>query len=194
MEIRTSLCGMQLSTRIKNESKIVSGYAVKWDKLSKKITENDNSFYEKIKKGAFAESLKDKNQKALFLHHWNDYLGSIQENTLFLEEDTIGLAFTLTLPNNALGDQIYKEIKGKKLSHVSVSFYSVEDNWETINFERYRTITKAELVEISLVYNPAYTDSVVVPGDQRTILWAKDFSLEMKRRELIKQIENALGD
>lgn len=60
MEIRCSAGELKLTTRSKSKEKIISGYAVKWDKWSIKIYSNRKQFYERAKKAAFQESLKKK--------------------------------------------------------------------------------------------------------------------------------------
>ncbi|SPT81066.1 Uncharacterised protein [Bacillus cereus] len=53
MEIRCSAGELKLTTRSKSNEKIISGYAVKWDKWSIKIYSKRKQFYERVKKGLF---------------------------------------------------------------------------------------------------------------------------------------------
>lgn len=196
MEIRTSIS--QIRTRNIEKEMIISGYAVKWDKWSKKITEKNKSFYERIKRGAFLDSLENKNQIALLLHSEDFYLGSVREKTLFLEEDEIGLCFKLILPDNRDGKRVFSEAKRGKLKHASFTFLSNSnfEEWETREKEQYRTINRAELKEISPVYNPAYPDSIVVEGDHRTRLLLLDkidrISIQTQINDLKRKINEAL--
>lgn len=195
MELRTTAGTIKSTTRSKVKPMIISGYAVMWDKWSKKISENGIEFYERIMKGSFIESLKAKDQIALFEHNQNQYLGSVKEKTLFLEEDEIGLSFKIVLPDNNLGKIVYSHVKRGKLKHVSFSFNATdkEQSWETKVDKTYRTIKNARLLEISPVYIPAYTDSVVVEGDKRTVLFGKEISKEIKKMQLIKKINETLN-
>ncbi|CAM4214220.1 peptidase U35 [Bacillus manliponensis] len=196
MEIRCSVGELKLTTRSENKEKIISGYAVKWDKWSIKIYSNRKQFYERVKKGAFQESLKEKDQIALFNHNKNKFLGKIQDGSLTLEEDSVGLSFKLILPDNDLGQKVYQEVTSGKLSQVSFTFVDEDSIWEAKYEEEYRTILKARLREISPVYNPAYPDTTVVEGDKRQHLFLKgqidQTLLDIKRQELLMQIDSAL--
>ncbi|MCU5103729.1 HK97 family phage prohead protease [Bacillus cereus] len=196
MEIRCSAGELKLTTRSKSNEKIISGYAVKWDKWSIKIYSKRKQFYERVKKGAFQESLKEKDQIALFNHNKNKFLGKIQDGSLTLEEDSVGLSFKLILPDNDLGKKVYQEVTSGKLSQVSFTFVDENSIWETKYEEEYRTILKARLSEISPVYNPAYPDTTVVEGDKRQHLLMKEqinhTLFELERRELIRKINGAL--
>ena len=79
-----------------------------------------------MKKRAFQESLKEKDQIALFNHNKNKFLGKIQDGSLTLEEDSVGLSFKLILPDNDLGKKVYQEVTSGKLSQVSFTF--VDEN------------------------------------------------------------------
>ncbi|MDZ5475488.1 HK97 family phage prohead protease [Bacillus thuringiensis] len=196
MEIRCSAGELKLTKRSESKEKIISGYAVKWDKWSIKIYSDRKQFYERVRKGAFQESLKEKDQFALFNHNKKDFLGKVQDGSLTLEEDSVGLSFKLILPDNDLGQKVYEEVTSGKLSQVSFTFVDENSTWETKYEEEYRTILKAHLSEISPVYNPAYPDTTVVEGDKRKHLLMKeqiDYTLfELERRELIRKINGAL--
>ncbi|PGE64178.1 HK97 family phage prohead protease [Bacillus wiedmannii] len=196
MEIRCSVSELKLTTRSNSKEKIISGYAVKWDKWSNKILGSRKQFYEKVKKGAFKKSLKEKDQVALFNHNKKDFLGKIQDGSLTLEEDSVGLIFKLILPNNNLGQKVHQEVTNGKLSHVSFTFVDEKSNWETKGEDEYRTILKARLREISPVYSPAYPDTTVVEGDKRQHLFLKgqidQALLAIERQELLDEINRTL--
>ncbi|MCC2439730.1 HK97 family phage prohead protease [Bacillus paranthracis] len=196
MEIRCSVSELKLTTRSDSKGKIISGYAVKWDKWSNKILGSRKQFYEKVKKGAFKKSLKEKDQIALFNHNKKDFLGKIQDGSLTLEEDSVGLSFKLILPDNDLGQKVHQEVTSGKLSHVSFTFVDEKSNWETKGEDEYRTIVKARLREISPVYSPAYPDTTVVEGDKRQHLLVKEqidqSMFEIERRKLLAEINRTL--
>ncbi|HFK1746064.1 TPA: HK97 family phage prohead protease [Bacillus cereus] len=196
MEIRCSVSELKLTTRSDNKEKIISGYAVKWDKWSNKILGSRKQFYEKVKKGAFKKSLGERDQIALFNHNKIDFLGEIQDGSLTLEEDSVGLSFKLILPDNNLGRKVYQEVTNGKLSHISFTFVDEKSNWETKGEDEYRTIVKVRLREISPIYSPAYPDTTVVEGDKRQHLLMKgkiDQSLfEIERRALLDEINRTL--
>lgn len=148
-----------IEIREEEGAKTVQGYAVKWNKLSHKIA---GRFTERFQKGAFANSLRSDDQLALWSHDISKVLGRTKNNTLRLIEDDIGLRFELDLPNTTLGNDTYESVKRSDIDGVSFGFRAEEQDWENRNTNNVvRNVTKAKLVEISLVGLPAYPDSEV---------------------------------
>ena len=166
MEIRASVGNLSRNDSNNNEF-IISGYAIKWGKLSNEIYEDGKSFKERIRKGAFAASIKRANQLALCNHLERERIGSAKDGTLFLEEDDIGLFFRIILPENDYGEKVYQKVERRSLPNVSICFSMQEEVWKTRGKRRYRTVRKAILKEISLVRMPAHENTIVVTGDRQ---------------------------
>ncbi|MEF7566439.1 HK97 family phage prohead protease, partial [Bacillus infantis] len=82
--------------------------------------------------------------------------------TLRLYEDDIGLRFELDLPNTTLGNDAYETIKRGDVDGVSFGFSMRKQEWDEADPDNIvRTITQADLFEISPVGFPAYPDSQV---------------------------------
>ncbi len=180
MEIRTGISKIKVN---KKDNK-VSGYAIKWDSWSQALCDDQGkTFYERFRQGAFLESLKNRNQKALYKHDSNYLLGAVRDSTFTIREDEIGLYFTLILPDDELGNIIHTEVKEGNLKHASISFLVDLEGEERklVSNTLYRTIKKAKLIEISLVNHPAYLDSIVLDGDRK------------KNIKLLHQIDKALS-
>lgn len=144
-----------------NGKRTISGYAVKWEKKSK-VLGYFYRFREQFKKGAFAESLKNDDQRFLWSHDFSKVLGRVNNDTLRLKEDDIGLHFELDLPNTTLGNDTYETIKRGDVDGVSFAFRDTDDEIEEPEDGLpLRTINKAKLVEVSAVAMPAYPDSEV---------------------------------
>lgn len=142
-------------------SKTLTGYAVKWEKKSH-VLGYYRKFREQFKQGAFADSLQKDDQRFLWSHDTSKVLGRTKNNTLRLQEDSIGLRFELDLPDTTLGDDTYKSIKRGDVDGVSFGFRSEADDVEEPDDDlMLRTVTKAKLLEVSAVAFPAYPDSEV---------------------------------
>ncbi len=142
-------------------NRTISGYAVKWEKKSH-VLGYFMKFREQFKKGSFADSLNDGDQRFLWSHDSAKVLGRIKNNTLRLKEDDVGLHFELDLPNTTLGNDTYESIRRGDVDGVSFGFNNPEDHVEEFDDDiPLRTIKKANLIEVSAVAFPAYPDSEV---------------------------------
>lgn len=144
-----------------NGQRTIAGYAVKWEMKSHAMG-YFKRFKEQFTKGAFAESLTNDDQLALWSHDTTKVLGRTKNGTLRLFEDDVGLRFELDLPNSTLGNDAYETIKRGDVDGVSFGFRMVKQEWDENDTENIvRTISKAKLLEISPVAFPAYPDSQV---------------------------------
>lgn len=193
MEIRST---GSIRYSIQDNKKVISGYAVKWGKWSREIRDENGLFFERMLKGAFVNSLRDRNQLALAEHYKLAYLGSVEDGTLSLEEDEVGLAFKLVLSNSVFAKLVYERVKSGEFSHVSVCFVSTDDIWEIKDKKRYRTVKEASLIEISLCADPAYTDTVAKVGDRREHLKLQhkinEINFMIRKKELLLKINKTL--
>lgn len=139
----------------------LTGYALKWEMKSSPLGYM-GEFREQFKKGAFKETLEKDDQRALWSHDTSKVLGRTANKTLRLSEDEVGLRFELDLPNTTLGNDTYETIKRGDVDGVSFGFMAKRQEWdETDDNNVIRTITDADLLEISPVAWPAYPDSGV---------------------------------
>ncbi len=142
-------------------NRTISGYAVKWE-MKSHVLGYFMKFREQFKKGAFADSLKNGDQRFLWSHDTSQVLGRIKNDTLRLEEDDVGLRFELDLPNTTLGNDTYESIKRGDVDGVSFGFNNPDDHVEEFDDDiPLRTIRQANLIEVSAVAFPAYPDSEV---------------------------------
>lgn len=142
-------------------NRTISGYAVKWEKKSQ-VLGYFYKFREQFKRGAFADSLENDDQRFLWSHDTAKVLGRTKNNTLRLEEDSTGLRFELDLPKTTLGNDTYESIKRGDVDGVSFGFrmedHEIEEPDDDLPL---RTVKKARLLEVSAVAFPAYPDSEV---------------------------------
>lgn len=132
----------------------IAGYAAVFDVKSLPIY---GLFREVIKPGAFARTLKEDEQLALWNHNDSEPLGRTGNRTLTLEEDEHGLAFELQLPDTQRGRDAYALVKRGDVAGMSFGFMvrqevSAEDE-EKLPI---REVLDVQLFEVSPVTFPAY--------------------------------------
>ncbi|MFJ7831793.1 HK97 family phage prohead protease [Peribacillus sp. NPDC097284] len=165
----------------------ITGYAVKWEMKSHPMGWFQR-FQEQFKKGAFAESLTKEDQRALWSHDTSQVLGRTKNGTLRLYEDDIGLRFELDLPNTTLGNDAYETIKRGDVDGVSFGFRMRKEEWDESDPDNVtRTVTQADLFEISPVGFPAYPDSQVSARSDDPYKVYQDEKNKELRKQLILQ-------
>lgn len=116
-------------------------------------------FKEIMSTGVFKRSLNQHPSIPLLLEHdFNQELAHTDKGTLVVEEDQIGLKFTAKIENRDL----YERVKDGRINNCSFGFRVLDEKYEPINskLER-RRVSEIELIECSLVSNPAYLGSIV---------------------------------
>jgi HK97 family phage prohead protease len=141
----------------------VSGYVNKTEQLSE-VLGYSQRFKEKIKKGCFARALKKATWDISFLdgHDDSKILASTRNNSLILREDEIGLYMEAEICPTSYGTDAYTLIKSGILRNMSFGFTVIKDSWKNITaglFER--TVEEMELYEVSVVREPAYSQSTI---------------------------------
>lgn len=150
-EIRTS----EITT---SERKLI-GYVVRWNSKSEVIWDE---FIEQFSPGAFANSLAGgADVRALFEHNPTQLLGRTKSGTLVLAEDDIGLRFELSPPDTQLGNDVLKQVERGDLSGMSFGFRALKDTWDISQVPYLRTVSQADLSEITVTSLPAYPESGV---------------------------------
>lgn len=163
-ELRVYSNPVELRANGDDDSRTITGYACKFDKLSRSL----GWFIEKIDRDAFSEmDLSAQDVKALFNHDSNFILARSNSNvqTLKLEVDDTGLRFEFEAPNTSAGNDLLENIRLKNIQHCSFAFTVKADAWEAPEEEGkedMRTILKfRELFDVSPVVDPAYLDTEV---------------------------------
>lgn len=131
---------------------MISGYAAVFNALSLDL----GGFVERIQPGAFAASLVEDDQRALWNHNADLILGRRKAGTLELEEDETGLRFVINPPDTQAGRDALASLKRGDVDQMSFSFYVQEDGWEKDGGQIVRTLKKVKVMEVSPVTFPAY--------------------------------------
>lgn len=129
----------------------VGGYAVVWGDRA----DIGGWWTEEFKPGAFADSIKG-DVRALFDHDTGRVLGRTASGTLRLAEDQRGVGFEIDLPDTQDGRDVNTLIGRGDLSGVSFGFRALIEEWDETVDPPHRTISKAEMFELSVVAFPAY--------------------------------------
>lgn len=138
------------------DGRTLSGYAAVYGQDSRQIVEGGRKFVERIAPGAFNETLSSGADVKLYYNHDASMpLARTRSGTLQLKSDRNGLAFTASLPETTLGNDVRALIERGDLSgEMSFGFYVSEDSWNKDRTQR--LVKKAQLVEVSIVQDAAY--------------------------------------
>ena len=147
-----------------------SGYASKFNDI--------DSYNDTIAPGAYAKTLENRTRPIRL--RWNHY-GEIIGKWVMIREDDYGLYVEGELtPNHSKAEDVYASLKHGAIDGLSIGFYLREFE---VKPDGIRVIKEAELVEISVVEEPADLGAII--GDVKSAV------TEMKT---LKEIETLLRD
>lgn len=118
-------------------------------------------FTEEIAPGAFTNTLKDDDVRALIDHDSSRILGRSSAKTLRLAEDKTGLRMEVDLPDTTNGRDIAESVSRGDVTGQSFSFRVIEDEWNTKGEMAHRTLKEVRLFDVGPVTFPAYPDTSV---------------------------------
>lgn len=156
-EIRSLVRPIEVRADGDEQGSVAAGYAA----IFNSRTEIGDWFTEVIAPGAFAESLKTADVRALFDHDSAKVLGRSSAGTLRVSEDDIGLAVEIDLPDTSTGRDVRELLKRGDISGMSFGFRVQKQEWDDTVEPPLRTITQMELIEVSVVTFPAYGDTSI---------------------------------
>lgn len=160
--------------RADNGVKIARGYAA----LFNSEADIGGYFREVIAPGAFSETLKTADVRALVDHDSGRVIGRSSAGTLRLKEDDKGLSVEIDLPDTTDGRDLAVSLERGDISGMSFGFVVTHDEWDETSDPPTRTIHQVDLREVSAVAWPAYDDTEI---GLRTLEGAKDIR---KAREI----------
>ncbi|KPK71867.1 MAG: hypothetical protein AMJ84_05435 [Acidithiobacillales bacterium SM23_46] len=184
---------MQVEKRT-DEPVLLRGYAAVFNKLSQPL--GFSHYRERIAPGAFTETIKNDDIRALVDHERGRIIGRNVAGTLRLKEDKKGLRYEVDLPSTSVGQDIAISVERGDVSGSSFGFITLSDEWKTEDGEEVRTIGKVKLVDVSPCTFPAYPDTSVAmrsleqwrqtqqPGYGRELLRGKLTILEAEQSML----------
>jgi len=147
----------QLEVRKQDDTPTITGYAAMFNQLSEPL----GGFREVIRPGAFRNSLKYADVRALWNHDPNYVLGRTKSGTLKLAEDEHGLAIEIIPPDTTWARDLLESIRRGDVDQMSFGFRTIKDSWVTTNGETLRELLEVELFDVSPVTFPAYPQTSV---------------------------------
>lgn len=157
MELRSTQTSLK-----SNGDLVVQGYVNQTDSLSE-LLGTTKKFREKIAPGAFKRAIESRKRDIDFLaeHDNKKILASTRNGSLELREDDKGLFMSATITPTTWGQDTYELISSGLVSNMSFGFRTLKDSWQYVKGVAIRTIEQLELFEVSVVKEPAYTQSSI---------------------------------
>lgn len=143
--------------RAEGAAKVARGYAA----LFNSRTDIGGYFTEEIAPGAFSETLKASDVRALIDHDSGRVIGRSAAGTLRMKEDDKGLYVEIDLPDTSDGRDLAVQLERGDISGMSFGFRVTKDEWDETGDVPARTIRQVELYEVSAVAFPAYGDTSI---------------------------------
>ncbi len=160
------------------ESNEIFGYGARFGTYS----DNLGFFKEKIRKGAFAKTIKENDIRSLFNHDPNYLLARTRNGTLELEEDDKGLMFNAKLPDTSYAQDLLVNIQNKNITQNSFGFKTLQDAWSKDGSKR--ELIEVELFDVGPVTFPAYPQTSV---KVRTMMYDYGIQYDELAQLMIKQ-------
>lgn len=150
---------------------IIEGYAALYDVESRDM----GGWREILARGAFTESLKKGlDIRMLYQHRSDSVMARESAKTLKVGEDSKGILFEAELIDTTANRDRFLEIESGNLDAMSfgMPYSSVTARWHRDAVKKYdiRTVTKADIVEISVVTWAAYEATTVTARDYENFL------------------------
>lgn len=144
-----------MQVEVRSDGKLeISGYVNAIDRYSKELYCSKGKFIEKVAPTVFQRALeKASNVDMLLNHDVRRKLASIEDGTLELKEDNIGLHAKAVISDT----EVIEEARCGNLKGWSFGFRTLSDSWENVNNVAKRTLEEIDLLEVSLLtIEPAY--------------------------------------
>lgn len=140
----------------------VSGYVNKTGQWSQPLG-REKRFIERIMPGVFTRALDKGNDVDLLAEHDSSkLLASTKNGSLSLSEDDNGLFMEARISPTSWGKDYHQLIQDGLLTNMSFGMSVGKDKWEKRTDGTYeRSIEDINLVEVSVVKNPAYVQSTI---------------------------------
>lgn len=146
-----------LEVRAAEGVRTITGYAAVFNSTA----DIGGYFREQIAPGAFSETLKSADVRALIDHDTGRVIGRSAAGTLRLKEDDKGLAVEIDLPDTTDGRDLAVQLERGDISGMSFGFIVRHDEWDETSDPPTRTIHAVDLREVSAVAFPAYDDTAL---------------------------------
>jgi len=149
-----------MDAKVDKEKRLIQGRAVVYNSMSNELrTSNGDKFKEIIQQGALTDSLARNDILAFKEHNPAMLLGRKSAGTLMLEDRTDGLYVSINIPETSYGEDTLVSAMRGDLKGFSFGFNSPKSKSYSRSGEKIREITSLNLREVSIVANPAYSET-----------------------------------
>jgi HK97 family phage prohead protease len=166
---------------------LFTGRAVVYNSWSELIY---GHFRERILPGTFDESLSDGHDiVATIDHDMHRLLGRTQSSTLRLQPGPEGVDVGVDYPDLSYARDLAVSIGRGDIRGMSFIFDILDDSWETIDGVPHRSVSKADIFEVTFTGFPAYPDTeagmrAVKRAMECQSVWFGESDLDWRRRWL----------
>ena len=181
MEIRT-LPLEELRINNLEEKRYIEGHAAVFDSWSETLG-GIFPFKEKVRKGAFSQTIEKDDIRALFNHDPNYVLGRNKAGTLELKEDERGLYVRIIPPDTQAARDLITSIERGDINQMSFGFMVEEEKWDTVDGVDVRELRRVRLFDVSPVTFPAYPSTDV---GVRAMESYENYRAEVRNKEEMK--------
>jgi HK97 family phage prohead protease len=155
-----SVTELRVATDADGGLPVIEGHAAVFDSLSQDLG-GIFPFKEKIRAGAFKESLGKDTVVALWNHDPNYVLGRNTAKTLELKETAKGLKVRIHPPDTQWAKDLLVSISRGDVHQMSFGFICEKESWSAEEGQDVRTLEQVKLFDVSPVTFPAYLDTDV---------------------------------
>lgn len=169
--------------------KRLEGYAARFNSLS----QNLGGFVEKIAPGAFKRSIEGGADVRCLLNHDPNYvLGRTTSGTLELREDGSGLKIVCHPPSATWCKDLMLTIARGDISQMSFGFRVAPngDTWDRQGEANIRTLLDVDLVDVSPVTFPAYTDTEIQARNRGKNMRDDEIRVRAEMKRLVVEAED----
>ena len=149
-----------MDAKVDKEKRIIQARAVVYNSMSNELrTSNGDKFKEIIQPGALSLSLERNDILAFKEHNPEMLLGRKSAGTLMLEDRNDGLYVTINVPETSYGEDTLISAMRGDLKGFSFGFNNPKTKSYSRSGEKIREISSMNLREVSVVANPAYSET-----------------------------------
>ena len=167
------------------------GYALHWRQPAY-IHNAGKAYVETFERGAFARSIATGNVLLCSDHIRDQVVAQQSDGSLTLIEDAVGLRIDAWANHTPAGDQAIHDARCRYRAGLSVGFTAIREEWRDTEAGRLRVVTHADLIEISIIRNPAYRSSELYAGLMRISAFEARFAKLAPRELQLIERESAL--
>lgn len=175
-----------MDAKVDKEKRIIQGRAVVYNSMSNELrTSNGDKFKEIIQPGALSLSLERNDILAFKEHNPEMLLGRKSAGTLMLEDRNDGLYVTINVPETSYGEDTLISAMRGDLKGFSFGFNNPKTKSYSRSGEKIREISSMNLREVSVVANPAYSETSLNVRSEDFVEETKEETKEPTERSVV---------